>query len=68
MDVAASEFFEDGKYDLDFKVKEKDPKVTNQLEISNICRTSRVAKSSATCTRNLLRNTQSSGILFSSLF
>lgn len=25
MDVAASEFFDDGKYDLDFKVKEKNP-------------------------------------------
>lgn len=37
MDVAASEFFEDGKYDLDFKVKEKDPKnIKSSEELSNL--------------------------------
>lgn len=52
MDVAASEFFEDGKYDLDFKVKEKDPKARTSVMISNISRTSRAVKSSATYIRN----------------
>jgi len=37
MDVAASEFFEDGKYDLDFKVKEKDPNhIKSSDELSNL--------------------------------